>query len=153
MNQWVIPHAHTKAQIKPLFLSPELAEVHQKPHNKCTHKCPAQERSRMNALAYDSFIVNIYSSVIPVQRWLGPCKNKTVVSKLSSVESVTCAWAGTPSSVRAAPLLLLQGRGSCAKARTWCAIRASRRGKQSTVRLYWINSNIKRCFCRGRNRM
>lgn len=124
-NKWVIPHTRAKAQVKPLFLSPKLAEG------------PSEAR-RNNEKGWicssDWFIVNIYS-FIPVQSRLGPCKDKTAVSKLSPVEAVTCH-----ASSCAIPLRLWQGRQRETGRR--CAIRASRRRKQSTVGLYWINSNI-----------
>lgn len=83
-NKWVIPHTRAKAQIKPLFLSPKLAAVPQKPVK--AHR----NNEKAWICSYDRFIVNIYS-FIPVQSWLGPCKNKTAVSKLSPVEPVTYA--------------------------------------------------------------
>lgn len=125
-NKWVIPHTRAKAQVKPLFLSPKLAEG------------PSEAR-RNNEKGWicssDWFIVNIYS-FIPVQSRLGPCKDKTAVSKLSPVEAVTCH-----ASSCAIPLRLWQGTQR-ETGRGRCAIRASRRRKQSTVGLYWINSNI-----------
>lgn len=136
-NKWVIPHTRAKAQVKPLFLSPKLAEVHQKPSNN--------EKGWI--CSYDRFIVNIYS-FIPVQSWLGPCKNKTAVSKLSSVEPVTYAmrlsW-----NVAIIPLRLWQGTHRETGRKRWGGrVQSGHQDGESNLQLDFIGSiqTLKTCL-------
>lgn len=111
----------------------------------------------MNTLAYERFIVNPLSLHARTQ-------NKTAVSKLSSVHiSLTYAmclsWNVTIQSRSCASAPATRTEDAQASGRKGAQRRGvgaqsgQRRRKQSTVGLYWISSNIKRCVCGGRNRM
>lgn len=146
MKQWVIPHTHTHwSTNKTTFLIPRISRG--RPESTAMHpQIPAATIIRMNALAWQLYCRSILVSHTCTQM-TGPMQGQRLFyqnfpqwNRHHQLQS--CALC-SHSSRRSRATERAEG---AQKARSRCAIRAPTRRKQSTFRLYWINSNIKRCL-------